>query len=61
MRRTTADGELLTLRYFFGNEELFLMEKTDDAFKMTEQSVELDYAGSYEVRRNQQLTVCRDR
>lgn len=40
--QTTADGELLTLRYFFGNEELFLMEKTDDAFKMTEQSVELD-------------------
>ncbi|NBQ71014.1 MAG: M23 family peptidase, partial [Nitrosomonadaceae bacterium] len=30
------------LRYFFGNEELFLMEKTDDAFKMTEQPVELD-------------------
>lgn len=40
--QTTADGELLTLRYFFGNEELFLMEKTDDAFKMTEQPVELD-------------------
>jgi murein DD-endopeptidase MepM/ murein hydrolase activator NlpD len=40
--QTTADGELLTLRYFFGNEELFLMEKTDDVFKMTEQSIELD-------------------
>ncbi len=40
--QTTADGELLTLRYFFGNEELFLMEKTDDAFKVTEQPVELD-------------------
>ena len=25
--QTTADGELLSLRYFFGNEELFLMEK----------------------------------
>ena len=32
----TADGELLMLRYFFGNEELFLMEKTDDEFKMTD-------------------------
>ena len=40
--QTTADGKLLTLRYFFGNEELFLMEKTDDVFKMTEQSIELD-------------------
>ncbi len=40
--QTTADGELLTLRYFFGNEELFLMEKTDEVFKMTEQSIELD-------------------
>ena len=40
--QTTADGELLALRYFFGNEELFLMEKTDDEFKMTEQPVELD-------------------
>lgn len=40
--QTTADGELLTLRYFFGDEELFLMEKTDDVFKMTEQSIELD-------------------
>lgn len=40
--QTTADGELLMLRYFFGNEELFLMEKTDDEFKMTEQPIELD-------------------
>ncbi|WP_297325697.1 peptidoglycan DD-metalloendopeptidase family protein [Nitrosomonas sp.] len=40
--QTNADGELLTLRYFFGNEELFLMEKTDDEFKMTEQPIELD-------------------
>lgn len=40
--QTTADGELLSLRYFFGNEEFFLMEKTDDEFKMTEQSIELD-------------------
>jgi len=38
----TADGELIMLRYFFGNEELFLMEKTDDEFKMTEQPIELD-------------------
>lgn len=40
--QTTAEGELLTLRYFFGNEELFLMEKTDDEFRMTEQSIEPD-------------------
>ncbi len=40
--QTTADGELLMLRYFFGNEELFLMEKTDDEFRMTEQPIELD-------------------
>ena len=25
--QTTADGQLKTLRYFFGNQELFLMEK----------------------------------
>ncbi|SFP96978.1 Murein DD-endopeptidase MepM and murein hydrolase activator NlpD, contain LysM domain [Nitrosomonas cryotolerans] len=40
--QTTADGELLMLRYFFGNEELFLMEKVDSAFQMTEQQIELD-------------------
>lgn len=40
--QTTADGELLTLRYLFGNEELFLMEKTDDEFVMTEQPIELE-------------------
>ncbi len=40
--KKTADGELLTLRYLFGNEELFLMEKTDDEFKMTEQAIDLD-------------------
>ena len=40
--QTTADGELLTLRYMFGNEELFLMEKTDDEFVMTEQPIELE-------------------
>lgn len=40
--QTTADGELLMLRYFFGNEELFLMEKADDEFRMTEQPIELD-------------------
>ncbi len=40
--QTTADGELITLRYFFGHEELFLMEKTDDGFKMSEQKIELE-------------------
>ncbi|PTN11036.1 peptidoglycan DD-metalloendopeptidase family protein [Nitrosomonas aestuarii] len=40
--QTTADGSLLTLRYFFGNGELFLMEKTDQAFKMSEQQIELE-------------------
>ncbi|MCP5274705.1 MAG: peptidoglycan DD-metalloendopeptidase family protein [Burkholderiales bacterium] len=40
--QTTADGNLLMLRYFFGNEELFLMEKTDHTFKMTEQKIELE-------------------
>lgn len=37
---TTADGELLTLRYFYGNGEQFLMEKVDDAYEMSEQSAE---------------------
>jgi len=40
--QTNADGKLLTLRYFFGNEELFLMEKADDEFIMTEQPIELN-------------------
>ncbi|MBX3629595.1 MAG: M23 family metallopeptidase [Nitrosomonas sp.] len=40
--QTTADGGLVTLRYFFGHEELFLMEKTDDGFKMSEQKIELE-------------------
>ena len=40
--QTTADGNLLMLRYFFGKEELFLMEKTDQALKMTEQKIELE-------------------
>ncbi|SER42814.1 Murein DD-endopeptidase MepM and murein hydrolase activator NlpD, contain LysM domain [Nitrosomonas sp. Nm51] len=40
--QTTADGGLLTLRYFFGKEELFLMEKTEQAFKMSEQKIELE-------------------
>ncbi len=40
--QTAANGELLVLRYFFGNEELFLMEKVDQEFKMSEQAVELD-------------------
>ncbi|MCP5242853.1 MAG: M23 family metallopeptidase [Burkholderiales bacterium] len=40
--QTTADGSLLTLRYFFGNEELFLMEKTEQTFRMSEQKIELE-------------------
>ncbi len=40
--QTTAQGELLMMRYFFGNEELFLMEKTDGTFQMIEQQAELD-------------------
>ncbi len=38
----TSGGELLTFRYFFGKEELFLMEKVGHSFKMTEQKVQLD-------------------
>jgi len=40
--QTSPDGELLGLRYFFGNEEVFLMEKNDDEFKIIEQSLERD-------------------
>lgn len=40
--QTTASGELFMLRYFFGKEELFLMEKTDQVFKMSEQKIELE-------------------
>ncbi|MDH5552386.1 MAG: peptidoglycan DD-metalloendopeptidase family protein [Nitrosomonas sp.] len=40
--QTTAQGELLMLRYYFGNEELFLMEKTGGSFQMIEQQIELD-------------------
>ncbi len=40
--QTTVDGELLMLRYFFGKEELFLMEKINNSFKMSEQPIELD-------------------
>lgn len=40
--QTTARGELLMMRYFFGNEELFLMQKTGGTFQMIEQQVELD-------------------
>lgn len=40
--QTTAQGELLMMRYFFGSEELFLMEKTGDTFQMIEQQAELD-------------------
>lgn len=39
---TTADGELLTLRYFYGNGEQFLMEKIDDTYEMSEQSAEVN-------------------
>lgn len=40
--QTTVEGELLMMRYIFGKEELFLMEKVDNAFEMSEQQVELD-------------------
>lgn len=40
--QTTAQGELLMMRYFFGNEDLFLMEKTGGSFQMIEQQAELD-------------------
>lgn len=40
--QTTTNGNLQTLRYFFGNEELFLMEKTAQTFKMSEQKIELE-------------------
>lgn len=39
---TTAEGELLTLRYFYGNGEQFLMEKVDDAYEMSEQSAKVN-------------------
>lgn len=38
----TADGELLALRYFYGNGEQFLMEKVDDAYEMSEQPAEIN-------------------
>ncbi len=40
--QTTADGELLMLRYFPGGNEQFLMEKTDGAFKLSEQPIKLE-------------------
>ncbi len=40
--QTSSDGSLLNLHYFFGNEELFTMEKTGQTFKMTEQKIELE-------------------
>lgn len=40
--QTTAAGELLMLKYFFGSEELFLMEKIDQEFKMSEQVIKFD-------------------
>lgn len=36
------DGELLTLRYFYGNGEQFLVEKIDGVFELREQSTEND-------------------
>ncbi len=40
--QTTVEGELLMLRYIFGKEELFLMEKADNTFQMSEQPAEFD-------------------
>lgn len=40
--QTTVEGELLMMRYIFGKEELFLMEKVDNAFQMSEQQAEFD-------------------
>lgn len=40
--QTTVEGELLMLRYIFGQEELFLMEKVDNTFQMSEQPAEFD-------------------
>jgi murein DD-endopeptidase MepM/ murein hydrolase activator NlpD len=40
--QTTVEGDLLMMRYLFGKEELFLMEKVDNAFQMSEQQAELD-------------------
>lgn len=39
---TKPDGELLTLRYFYGNGEQFLIEKIDGVFELREQSVKND-------------------
>lgn len=35
---TRPDGELLTLRYFYGNGEQFQVEKIDDTFELSKQS-----------------------
>ena len=40
--QTTVEGELLMLRYIFGKEELFLMEKVDNTFQLSEQPAEFD-------------------
>ncbi len=40
--QTTTEGELSMMRYFYDKEKLFLMEKVDDAFHMSEQKIELD-------------------
>ncbi len=37
---TKPDGELLTLRYFYGNGEQLQVEKNNDAFELSEQSAE---------------------
>jgi len=39
---TRPDGELLTLRYFYGNGEQFQVEKVDGAFELSEQSGKSD-------------------
>lgn len=38
----TTDGELLMFRYFFGQGELFLVEKAGHTFNMTEDNIQLD-------------------
>ena len=40
--QTTTSGQLLKLRYFLSNEEQFLIERTADTFKLSEQSVKME-------------------
>ncbi len=40
--QTTSDGNLQSLRYLFGNEELFLIEKAEQAYQISEQKIELE-------------------